>query len=57
MLTDKTDATKTKSESHLSDSFVFEPDRNNGSYEILSEPPGPDHAQVDETLVINPKLV
>ena len=36
--------------------FVFEPDRNNGSYEIPSEPPGPDNAQGDETLVINPKL-
>ena len=28
MLTDKTDATRTKSESQLSNSFVFEPDRN-----------------------------
>ena len=56
MLPDKTDATRTKSGSHLSNSFVFEPDRNNGSYEITSEPPGPDNAQVDETLVINPRL-
>ena len=56
MLPDKTDATRTMSRSHLSSPFVFEPDRNNGSYEIPSEPPGPDNAQVDETLVINPRL-
>ena len=56
MLTDKTDATSTNSGSHLSHSFVFEPDRNNGSYEIPSKPPGPDNAQVDETLIINPRL-
>ena len=56
MLPDKTDATRTKSRSHLSNSFVFEPDRNNGSYEIPSEPAGPDNAQVEETLVINPRL-
>ena len=56
MLTDKSDKTRTQSESHLSNSFVFEPDRNDGSYEIPSEPPGPDNAQVDETSVNNPKL-
>ena len=55
-VSDATTATRTKSESRLPNSFVFEPDRNNGSYEIPSEPPGPGHDQVDETIVTTTRL-
>ena len=45
MILDKTIVNGTESEPHLSTLIVFDPDGDDGIYEIPSDPPGPGHAQ------------